>query len=481
MLPLAWGTTWRAVTRGKYYVAAAAALALTMAFHFITGYLAVLTVGVWVLVAGSGYLAPRRTRALIVVVGSLLDRVLGARAADRRHEVDDAERVLHRLDLQRLVRRAQDPRLALHGRPVRLGPLPDRLAPVRPRGRGLHRAGPPGHPGPRVARRLRVHPGALLRTQDARGRHRRPPRHPGHPDPSLRDGRPPLGDPDRGRRARVAAPARVHDASAGSRPPSGPARRGLGRGRLPLLVLAPAWTERAHYDRAGAALIRRQQAADATDGRDLERLDRDREGSRRRPRRTPGCARNLGSSTRVGESPCTRGSPTATSTQIGFTFRTIPSLSTDVEAYFDETNPAHYEMFNVRYLILPPDRKPRRSGDAVASSGRHRLWRGADERLLPGRRSRRRRSPPTAPTWSSPSRASCAPTARRAASTRAWRLPAEPRPPPTFAGSTPPPGPAGQCHRPVGDDSRTACSAARCWRTAPPSSCSSRRTTRAGP
>ena len=71
MLPLAWGTTWRAVTRGKYYVAATAALALTMAFHFITGYLAVLTVGVWVLVAGSGYLV-RAGRAAVVVLGSVL-------------------------------------------------------------------------------------------------------------------------------------------------------------------------------------------------------------------------------------------------------------------------------------------------------------------------------------------------------------------------------------------------------------------------
>ena len=49
---------------------------------------------------------------------------------------------------------------------------------------------------------------------------------------------------------------------------------------------------------------------------------------------------------------------------IGFTFRTIASLSNDVEASFDETNPAQYEMFNVRYLILPPDRKPDGAGEA---------------------------------------------------------------------------------------------------------------------
>ena len=63
LLPLAWGLTWRAVARGKHYAAAAAALALTIACHFITGYLALLTVGVWVLVLGRlGLPAPGRPR-----------------------------------------------------------------------------------------------------------------------------------------------------------------------------------------------------------------------------------------------------------------------------------------------------------------------------------------------------------------------------------------------------------------------------------
>ena len=66
LLPLAWGLTWRAVSRGKYYAAAAAALALTIACHFITGYLALLTVGVWVLVARGAFL-PRVGRAAVVV------------------------------------------------------------------------------------------------------------------------------------------------------------------------------------------------------------------------------------------------------------------------------------------------------------------------------------------------------------------------------------------------------------------------------
>jgi Gpi18-like mannosyltransferase len=54
LLPLAWGLTWRAVAHGRRYAAAAAALALTIACHFITGYLALLTVGVWAIVLARG-------------------------------------------------------------------------------------------------------------------------------------------------------------------------------------------------------------------------------------------------------------------------------------------------------------------------------------------------------------------------------------------------------------------------------------------
>jgi hypothetical protein len=59
---------------------------------------------------------------------------------------------------------------------------------------------------------------------------------------------------------------------------------------------------------------------------------------------------------------------------IGFTFRTIASLSTDVEAAFDENNPAQYEMLNVRYLILPSDHPPPVPATLLASRGRHRLY-----------------------------------------------------------------------------------------------------------
>ena len=96
LLPIAWGLTWRAVSRGRYYAAAAAALALTIACHFITGYLALLTVGVWVLVLGGAFCPEGRPcgrRGRWIAARGLV----GAGAAPCRREMDDAERVLQGL------------------------------------------------------------------------------------------------------------------------------------------------------------------------------------------------------------------------------------------------------------------------------------------------------------------------------------------------------------------------------------------------
>ena len=58
---------------------------------------------------------------------------------------------------------------------------------------------------------------------------------------------------------------------------------------------------------------------------------------------------------------------------IGFTGR-IPSLTEPSERRFDETNPAHFELFNVRYVITPAERAGPAGAVLLASQGRHRLW-----------------------------------------------------------------------------------------------------------
>jgi hypothetical protein len=58
---------------------------------------------------------------------------------------------------------------------------------------------------------------------------------------------------------------------------------------------------------------------------------------------------------------------------IGFTLRTS-SLSTDVEPYFDDTKPADFALFAVRWVLLPADRSAPAGARLVDRRGRHRLY-----------------------------------------------------------------------------------------------------------
>lgn len=71
MLPLAWGLSWRAVAKRGSYALAALAVGLTMAVHLLTGYLAILSIGVWVLLRPPELLR-RAARAAVAAAGALL-------------------------------------------------------------------------------------------------------------------------------------------------------------------------------------------------------------------------------------------------------------------------------------------------------------------------------------------------------------------------------------------------------------------------
>jgi Gpi18-like mannosyltransferase len=371
LLPLAWGLTWRAVSRGRHFAAAAAALALTIACHFITGYLALLTLGVWVLVLGGGLLR-RLGRAALVAGGSLLAAswvlvpLVGDAKWTTRSEYYEgsffndsygAGKVLGWLFSGRLFddgrfplvtllfyagvvlcisRARRDPRarallgafalslLLFFGRPT-LGPLLDLL---------------PGFENVQIHRFIMgVHLAGILLAGVGLAWV--------------------LGLAYRAARRRV--PQRYALATGG-------AAVVLGIG-----LLAPAWTERVSYDRHGAVLIRAQHAADATDGRDLDRLVTIVK-SRGDGRVYAGLRGNWGRDFKAGYVPVYAWLADRDVDAIGFTFRTLASLSTDVEAAFDETNPAQYQMFNIRYLILPSDREPSVRAKQVATSGRYALW-----------------------------------------------------------------------------------------------------------
>jgi Gpi18-like mannosyltransferase len=371
LLPLAWGLTWRAVMRGRHFAAASSALALTIACHFITGYLALLTVGVWVIVLDGSFLR-RMGRAALVAGGSLLvaswvlvpligDTKWTARSEYYKgtffNDSYGARKVLGWLFSGRLfddgrfpvvtllvyvglvlciARARRDPRaqallgaftlslLLFFGRPS-LGPVLDLLPGFRDV--QIHRF----IMGVHLAGILLAGVGlSWLASIAFRAARRLTPQ----------------------RYAVVAGAATVL----------------LGVG-----VLAPAWTERASYDRDGAVLIRAQRAAEATDGRELDRLVSIVK-ARGDGRVYAGLRSNWGSNYKAGSVPVYAWLADRDVDALGFTFRTIASLSTDVEAAFDEANPAQYEMFNIRYLILPPDRQPSVPAKLLTSSGRYRLW-----------------------------------------------------------------------------------------------------------
>ena len=69
-LPLAWGLCWQAIARGRLWLAALV-LAITICVHLLTGYLALVSLPVFVLVVPREFL-PRLGRSALVAGGALL-------------------------------------------------------------------------------------------------------------------------------------------------------------------------------------------------------------------------------------------------------------------------------------------------------------------------------------------------------------------------------------------------------------------------
>lgn len=373
LLPLAWGLSWRAVSRSKpvRYAVAALVIGLTAASHFLTGYLAFLALGVWVLVR-PGQLLKRLGRAAMVGIGAVLiiswvvvPLLLDSRWSSQSQYLKGtfwfdsfgARRVLSWLftgqlfDGQRMipvisvlvgvgtlvcvVRSRRDERarallgvmlislLLFVGRPtlgalLKLLPGSDDLL--------LHRY----IVGVHLAGILLAGVGAAWLGSVALERLRRlVPR---------------------------MAPAAV--AAAGA--------------LLGVAVLSPAWLEREAFDRVGGDWIRYQRTIDATDGAVIRSLVEEAEA--RGPGRIyAGLSGNWGADYRLWSVPVYAALLAYDADSIGFVLRTT-SLSSDFEALFDETNPAHYDLFNVRYLILSADRPPSVPATAIDERNGNTLW-----------------------------------------------------------------------------------------------------------
>jgi hypothetical protein len=371
-LPLALGFSWRAVERGKNYVPAAALVALTIAFHFIIGYLALLAIGVWVVVR-PGRPWRRIARAALIGFGAVLvaswvivplvqdtafsgnlefyrgtfwfdsfgpGKVLGWLVTG---EILDHGRVPVLSALAGLgavlcvVRFRRDVRtralllffvLALVlfcGRSI-VGPIMNLL----PGGTDL-----PLH---RYIAEVQL-AGLLLAGVALQW---------------LGQGAWTLTN-----RYLTQVPRREWVAGAAVCLIAG-------------VLLYPAWTQQADYDQSGAQLIANQQAQDSTDGADLAQLI-NVVLARGDGRAYGGTKANWGHQYAIGDVPVNKELENADVDQLGMWLNTT-SLSSDVEARFDETRPDQYDLFNIRYLILPGDHPPPVPATLVARQGRHVLY-----------------------------------------------------------------------------------------------------------
>jgi hypothetical protein len=141
---------------------------------------------------------------------------------------------------------------------------------------------------------------------------------------------------------------------------------------LTVAGLAPAWTQIRTYDDVNQQWMEAQRVVDANDGADFASLvDQTRTTNDRVYAGTRNNA--LGASYKLGSVPAVIDLTDLDATGIGFTGR-IPALTEPSEARFDETNPAHYELFDARYVILPSDHAPPVGATFIAAAGRHTLW-----------------------------------------------------------------------------------------------------------
>jgi Bacterial membrane protein YfhO len=137
-------------------------------------------------------------------------------------------------------------------------------------------------------------------------------------------------------------------------------------------VLAPAWLQLGASDRHDRAAIAAQRRADDTQGAQLDRLvaviNRDGGG-----RTYAGMPTNWGQGFTIGAVPVFKYLESRDVDEVGYTLRTA-SLMTDPEYYFDDRVLSDFRLFGIRYLILPAGHQPPVPARLAMRSGPYSLW-----------------------------------------------------------------------------------------------------------
>ena len=139
-----------------------------------------------------------------------------------------------------------------------------------------------------------------------------------------------------------------------------------------VLITLPGWFDRAAYAASDSTSVSLQVDSDQTDGATLDVLLNDirNRGGGRTYAGLPG---NWGAQYVIGQVPIYEYLANRSVDELGFLLRT-PSLVADNETYFNQADPAQYQLYNVRYILMPGGMRPPVPATLLASSGRHRLW-----------------------------------------------------------------------------------------------------------
>jgi hypothetical protein len=379
-LPLAWGFSWRAIREGRNLFAAVALVSLTLALHFETGYLALIPLLLWPLVAGAP-IVTRVRRAAVVAGGSLLAAawvivpLVEQRAWAATNERLHGTALVNGYGAGRVLGMLVSGQLLDHGRlPVvtLFAAIGLALACVWCRkdanaralvvvlavclllsfGRATFGALVDVIPGSSDIFFRRFMMGVQLAALLLAG----------------------LGAAWSASAIRNALDRAT--VSRGLRRPSAIARNELALATTALaaaiLVLAPAWLQLRDYDRHNTAAIKAQRRADATQGAQLDRLIAliEENGG---GRVYAGMPSNWGMDFTVGAVPVFKYLESRDVDEVGYTLRTA-SLMTDPEYFFDEHDPGDYQLFGIHYLIVPSGYLPPVPAQLLLQAGPYSLW-----------------------------------------------------------------------------------------------------------
>ena len=370
-LPLAWGFSWRAIRDGRNVFAAVALASLTIALHFETGYLVMLPLLLWPLVSGRS-IATSARRAAIVAVGALLATAwVTVPLIDQRpwasiNEALQRTPLVNGYGAGRVLGWLASGQLLDHGRV----PIVTLFAAI---GLALALFRFRTDPGGRA---IVVALAACLLLSFGRATFG-----------SLVDLIPGAADVFFRRFMMGVQLAALLLAGGGAAWCAGkishtlerrwPTRRSeslviAAAGVATILVLSPAWLQLGSFDHRNATAIAAQRRADATQGAEVDQLisliQADGGG-----RTYAGMPSNWGTDFTVGAVPVFKYLESRDVDEVGYTLRTA-SLMTGPESRFDERDPADYELFGIRYLILPSGTSPPVSARLVALSGTYALW-----------------------------------------------------------------------------------------------------------